>query len=219
MKGCRPLSDNEVERVMNSIQGPNTERIAALFIIGVRTGFRISELLSVRIKDLIFNGKVAQSLRVERRHMKGGKKGKAKRVVASTREVPLNPDTHPAILEQWQALVHKQGLCAPDTFFFQSRMRGNVAISRWQAWKDLTTAYAACGLEGKIATHGMRKTFARVALDIYKDCWKQGEEIPIQKLQKALGHASIVSTQSYAEFADQSYREAFTRPRLTQTQG
>lgn len=218
MKGCRPLNDNEVERVMDSIKGPNAARTAALFILGVRAGYRISELLSVRIKNLIFKGKVVQNLRVERQHMKGGKKGKAKRIVASTREVPLNPDTHPAILKQWRTLVHEHGHFDPNTYFFQSRLRGNVAISRRQAWEDLTTVYAACGLEGKIATHGMRKTFARIALDIYKECWRPGEEIPIQKLQKALGHASIVSTQSYAEFADQSYREAFTRPRLTQTQ-
>lgn len=128
MKGCRPLSDMEVAMVLDSIKGINKARTAALFIIGVRTGFRISELLSVRIQDLIFEDKIVDELRIERRHMKGGKKGKANRIVATSRAVPLNPETHSFVREQLQVL-RDNGWLRPDSFFFQSRKRGNKGSS------------------------------------------------------------------------------------------
>ena len=40
MKGCRPLTDKEVARVAEHFLGRSRDR--ALFLLGVKTGFRIS---------------------------------------------------------------------------------------------------------------------------------------------------------------------------------
>jgi hypothetical protein len=48
MKGSRPYSDAEVAQVATSFSGVYARRNKALFVVGVRTGFRISERLSTR---------------------------------------------------------------------------------------------------------------------------------------------------------------------------
>jgi integrase len=49
MKGCRPFSDEEVKLIAKSFGGRYATRNKALFILGVRSGFRISEMLSLTV--------------------------------------------------------------------------------------------------------------------------------------------------------------------------
>jgi integrase len=52
MKGARKLSDSEIAPIASSFRGRYAVRDRALFILGLSTGGRISELLSLRIKDV-----------------------------------------------------------------------------------------------------------------------------------------------------------------------
>jgi integrase len=52
MKGCRPLTDEEVVLVQQSFGGIYAARDKALFLLGVKSGFRISELLSLQVGDV-----------------------------------------------------------------------------------------------------------------------------------------------------------------------
>jgi integrase len=52
MKGCRPLSEAEVTLLRQSFGGRYARRDQALFLVGVKSGFRISELLSLRVGDV-----------------------------------------------------------------------------------------------------------------------------------------------------------------------
>ena len=45
MKGCRPLDEKEIETVSQGFSGEHAARDRALFLLGVKSGFRISELL------------------------------------------------------------------------------------------------------------------------------------------------------------------------------
>jgi integrase len=56
MNGCRPLTDAEVELVRKTFAGRYAARDRCLFILGIETGFRISELLSVRLGDVWRHG-------------------------------------------------------------------------------------------------------------------------------------------------------------------
>jgi integrase len=49
MPGCRPLTDDEVDLVLQSFGGRYALRDRALFCLGIYTGFRITELLSLRL--------------------------------------------------------------------------------------------------------------------------------------------------------------------------
>lgn len=56
IKGTRPLDKNEILLVSACFDGMFEIRNRGLFMIGVSTGGRISELLSLRIGDVYQNG-------------------------------------------------------------------------------------------------------------------------------------------------------------------
>jgi hypothetical protein len=53
------------------------KRDKRLLILGIRTGYCISELLSFRVQDMQQHGKIVDKVAVARKAMKGGKAGKA----------------------------------------------------------------------------------------------------------------------------------------------
>ena len=57
MKGTRPLDNTEIRSVSACFTGTFEVRNRGLFMIGVSTGGRISELLSLQIGDLYQNRK------------------------------------------------------------------------------------------------------------------------------------------------------------------
>ncbi|MBI9080851.1 MAG: tyrosine-type recombinase/integrase [Pseudodesulfovibrio sp.] len=204
MKGCRPLGKNEWTLVFNSVRGANGLRTKALMFLGRKTGFRVSELLSLRIRDLIHDGKPRRSVAVERQSMKGGKAGKA-----TGRTVPLHPDVVPHVMAQFEDLK-AQGYWRPDDFFFQSRAKGNKPIDRIQAWRDCVTPVRFRRVEGKIGTHGlMRKTFAKEKLDYLTSNWVPGKEVPFHVLQRCTGHKTQEALMAYVQFADEDVQDAF----------
>jgi integrase len=71
MPGCRPLTDDEVDLVLQSFGGRYALRDRALFLLGIYTGFRITELLSLRLADVAPHQQVVPRITVPRRHMKG----------------------------------------------------------------------------------------------------------------------------------------------------
>ena len=52
MKGCRALTADEVARVSQAFCGTYAERDWTLFILGIKTGFRISEAFCRKVQFL-----------------------------------------------------------------------------------------------------------------------------------------------------------------------
>ncbi len=185
MQGCRPLTDLEIQRVLNSLGGRFNERDQALFVLGVKTGFRISELLSLKIKDFIQHGQYVTRLKVKRENMKKKMQG---------RDVPLHPEAK-KVIHQWLEKLKKENRYHEDHYVFLSQKGYNKPISRRHALRVLRAAYDAECLTGSLGTHSMRKTFAeRVHRNFDKD---------LIKTQKALGHKNINSTVSYLSFDEE----------------
>ena len=190
MRGCRPLSEPEVEAVLAHMGGPSGARNRALFLLGVRSGFRISEILSLRLGDVVQAGRVVERVRVSRRHMKGKREG---------RTVLLHPAAR-AALATWLEELRTDGYMSTDTYVFQSRRGANQAIGRVQAWRTLKRAFERAGLTGNLGTHSMRKTFADRIYD--------GLDGVLVKTAQALAHRSISSTASYLSFRESEIDEA-----------
>jgi site-specific recombinase XerD len=106
--------------------------------------------------------------------MKGKKEG---------RELVLHPEARRALEELVAALPQE-----PETPLFRAQGTARP-LNRRTAWVLLKKAARACGLEGKIATHSMRKTFA-------KRCYKLAGG-DIRKVQEAMGHKNLNSTAAY----------------------
>lgn len=190
MRGCRPLSDDEVADVMRSFWGEHARRDKALFLLGVKSGFRISELLSLQVRDIWQAGRIVERVTVERRHMKKKTEG---------RTVLLHPEARTA-LQDWLDELRRDGEIAPESFVFQSRKGENRPISRVQAYRILQEAYDSCEMAGKLGTHSMRKTFANKVYD------RLGGDLV--KTQKALGHRNVNSTVQYLSFREEEIDEA-----------
>lgn len=190
MRGCRPLTESEVEAVLAELSGPRRARDRALFLLGVRSGFRISEILSLRLGDVVQAGRVVERVRVMRRHMKGKREG---------RTVLLHPAAR-AALGAWVEELRSDGYMTTDSFVFQSRRGPNQAIGRTQAWRLLKRAFDRAGLTGNLGTHSMRKTFA--------DRIYERLDGDLVKTAQALAHRSISSTASYLSFRESEIDDA-----------
>ena len=71
MKGTRPLDNDEIRRVSGCFTGTYEARNSGLFMIGVSTGGRISELLSLTIGVVYQNGKPVTDLLFDKSIVKG----------------------------------------------------------------------------------------------------------------------------------------------------
>lgn len=186
MLGCRPLTDAEIGRIDRAFSGQWTLRNRALFILGYTTGFRISELLSLKIKDIVTGTGIVKRIKVHRRHMKRRR---------SSRSAILAPIAR-SILRAWTDELTAVGKAAASDPLFPSRRHTGQAISRIQAHRILKEAFARAlitGPDGTLGTHTMRKTFASKMWDYYGD---------IFAVQHALGHRSPASTVAYLSFND-----------------
>ena len=192
MRGSRPLSGEEVTRVRDAFSGKLARRNMALFLLGANTGFRVSELLSLRLGDVMEeDGTIKDRLTVSRRNMKGKK---------SSRNVALNPHGQKGMVPWLLELGEREVVHKDDFLFFSGRDTGR-AIGRSQAWRVLTRTYKACGLKGKLGTHAMRKTFANNIYNHLLSRVAAGEAIDaFRATSKALGHADIKSTDQYLSF-------------------
>lgn len=200
MKGTRPLTTDEIIAVSTKFDGTYEVRNRSLFLLGVSVGGRISELLALRLSDVWQNGQAVSDLLFE----KGMVKGKE-----TARMIPCNADGRQAITEliQW----HKEQFCELDLRrpLFTSRKHNALclglttdsisrcveehkaqtkAISRVQAHRILEKVFQSAGLNGKLATHSMRKTYAQRMYDATGD---------IFMVKEALGHKSLETTKQY----------------------
>lgn len=186
VKGARPLLDTEVEAVLSALNsGPFKLRNRALFILGLRSGFRISELLSLDWSQVVQNDTIVTHVTVAKRYMKKKVEG---------RTVALHEEAKSA-LKDWFLISKPKSLDCP---VFLSRQKNRM--NRISAWCVLKKAYDRCNLTGMIGCHGMRKTFAK------KVHAKLGHDL--LKTQKALGHRSVNSTVSYLSVDNDEIDEA-----------
>lgn len=174
MKGCRSLTDDEVRQVYETL---GNERDRCLFVLGLRTGLRISELLSLRVKDVWENEQVTEWVTVSKANTKGRLESKT---------LPLAESARKAIQDY---LSRREWLEGMQPLFRSTK--GRQAITRVQAHRVLKAAFNRLGLTGKLATHAMRKTFAHKIHNAFGG--------KIEKTQQALCHKSLSSTASYIQ--------------------
>lgn len=189
MKGARAFTDEEIKIVLPKL----SLRDQALFVLGIWAGFRISELLSLRIADVFQGGKVVDEVSVARRNMKKKREG---------RTIPLHPEAKPA-LGLWVNKLLQAKDSLPTDPLFPSREGDKKALHRKSAWCALTKAYSKAGLTGKLGTHALRKTFAN---RIYEN---SGHDLMVT--QEALGHAEITSTTKYLSVAKTKVKDAILK--------
>ena len=191
MKGTRPLDNNEIVLVSACFDGTYEVRNRGLFMLGVSTGGRISELLSLTIGDVWQNKRAVTDLLFDKSIVKGGEVSRA---------VPINTDGSTAIEEIVVWHRERYGTTHKSRPLFPSRNgQGRKRMSRRTAHDVLKTAFELAGLNGHLATHSLRKSFAQRLYD------RTGDIFAVQEM---LGHHNVATTQKYLGVNYASVRQA-----------
>lgn len=167
MELVQPIRDKEkIEKVKQILKARNT-RDLLLFVFGINSALRISDILSLRKKDV-----VSGTLTITE-----GKTNKHKEILLNSAIMEILKDYLPTLDD--------------NDFLFKSRQakkNGDKVISRQQAYTILTKAFKQAGIEENCGSHTMRKTFGYWNYKKYKD---------VAKLQKVLNHSAPSVTLRY----------------------
>jgi integrase/recombinase XerD len=193
MGTCRPVSDSEATAML---QHTTNLRDRAIVLFFWRTGYRSSEVSSLRVKDVWDGKKLRDQVHVAPEHMKKGTPRKA---------VPLHPQLCQALV-LWLAQLQQSGYLQPETPLWLSRKKHEVhthvaklyGLARETLWRIIKTAAIRAGIEGHVGGHSFRKNFCLKMWDLLQH--------NILDVQEAMGHMQVSSTQVYLRGAQNSAR-------------
>ena len=135
MKTVQPIRDIDKIEEVKAVLLKRGWRDYMLFIFGINTGLRISDMLKLKVKDV----KNKTHLYINEQ-----KNGKSKRFKIN--------ETLKSELEKYTNNMHD------EEYLFQSRKGENIPVTRVQAYRILNRAARKVGLS-EIGTHTLRKTF------------------------------------------------------------
>ena len=171
MNTVEPIRDKRKLEKMKKFLKDKSLRDYTLFVTGINSGLRISDLLSLKLADVYEAGAVKS--RVTVKEQKTGK----------TRDFPLSDTARKALYEYiLQLPLSKQ----PEDFLFRSRKGGS--LTRTQAYRIINHAAHIAGIDERIGTHTLRKTFGYHA---YQQCQD------LSLIMKILNHSSEAVTLRY----------------------
>ena len=172
MEFVQPIRDKVKIKLVKDLLKSKSIRDYALFTLGINSGLRISDLLNLKISDVLTDkGKLKD--RISIREKKTGK----------LKDFPIGPSAGKALKEYLNSSP-----ISINGYLFKSRKGDNKPISRIQAYRILNNACETVGLDVQIGTHTLRKTFGYHA-------YQEGKDITL--IQKLFNHASPSVTLRY----------------------
>jgi len=153
MNYVEPIRDKKQINEMKAYLKNRNIRDCLLFVLGINSGLRISDLLSLKISD------IKDRDRIIIQEKKTGK----------TKDFPLSETCKQTINEYLSITKRDSG------WLFKSK-KSHLPISRVQSYRIMNMAARAVGINEAIGTHTLRKTFGYWA-------YKGGADVTrIQKL-------------------------------------
>jgi len=135
VKVVEPIrSKSDLKRIINWFYSNNYPKYAALFILGINSGLRISDILSLDVGDVYMRNSVTV------REQKTGK----------PKTFPLKDEVQDA-LNSW---CKNRPMSEP---LFKGR--GSSRLDRSQVYRMICRACDELGIDANVGTHTMRKTF------------------------------------------------------------
>jgi integrase len=194
-----PIKDvNDIIRISDYFISNGQYRNNMLWIVGINFGLRASDLLRLKIYDLIDeNFCFRDSLAILE------KKTANTRKVRKNRHVTINKAVMDAVL-----LYLEHTPCSLDDYLFRSESNRGYNVNRPMTVKSveriLKDAKQALGLPQRIATHTMRKTFG-----YHQMVMGGNDQRRLLLLQKMFGHSSAMQTLSYIGITQEEINEAY----------
>lgn len=170
MNNVKPIKSQLDKEKMIDYLNTKHGKYVILFLIGVATGLRVSDILRLRVRDVLYAPFTVTEMKTKK-----------------TRQFDFSKAPYVGLLRALVDYVDRYNLQPGHYLIFSRPNEKHRSLSRIQAYRVLRAAGAFLGLQG-IATHSMRKTFAREHFEAHKD---------IQALQSILNHKHTTTTLMY----------------------
>ncbi|MBA7603826.1 Tyrosine recombinase XerC [subsurface metagenome] len=175
MNTVEPIRDiNKINKIKGDLLKQKNPRDLLLFVLGINTGLRISDILPLKLDDV------------------KDKKGDPKDYIYLTeqktkrqRKIVLNKEVKKAL----QIYFNKSKIYDLDSYLFTSEKdERNRPLTKTMAWHLVNKWCRQVGIIERVGTHTLRKTLGY-------QMRKKG--IAIEVIQRILGHASVKTTTLY----------------------
>ncbi len=197
MKEVQPIRDTKKIDAMKSImKGESNYRDLLLFVLGINTGLRISDILALKWSSFLNGGgkllKTGDQLNV---------------VEIKTKKIKsfmINRSVAEALKLYHDSLANVN----PDDPVFSSRKTDDGSlqpITRIAAWQMLNRYANMVGLNDGIGTHTLRKTFG---YHLYK------KGVALEYIQKMLNHSSPAITLRYIGITQEQLNDIYVELNL-----
>lgn len=195
MNYVEPIRDRKkIAQIKNLLRGEQRFRDLLLFVVGINSALRISDLLNLQVGHFWDErGKIRK-----RFWIKEEKRGKRQEVVIN--------DSIRVVLDEYVA-VYPEVMKNPDNYLFFSPKAEEYSqpIRRGQAWKMITHICREVGLSGQYGTHSLRKTWGYHA---------RLSGVDLALIMHKLNHESIAYTRRYLGITDDELQAVVQRLNL-----
>ncbi len=165
MQRARAVTDAERQLIAESFTGIHAERNRYCWLIGHKLGLRISEMLSLKVRDVMDeNGAVRCEVVILAKHTKTNKT--YRRLIDSHLSV---------LLSEWVAILGQAGYIGREIYLFPKNW--NEPITRFAFARALRKVVIEKKLIGTVSSHSMRKTWATRLLSNFKELERQGHNV------------------------------------------
>ena len=177
------LTTGEIDRIIAAVDGttPKEIRDAAMLEVLYSCGLRVSELTSLRIRDLFFG----------EGYIRVTGKGDKQRLV------PVSDTAREKIYVYLDC--RKGGSSSEETLFLNNR---GGRLSRVMIFTIIKQAVLRAGIDKQVSPHTFRHSFATHLLE---------GGASIRQVQEMLGHENIITTEIYTHLDNEHLRETVER--------
>jgi integrase len=200
MNAVEPIRELKIIKNIRAILKSQSTRNELLFILGINVGLRISDILKLKISDIVKPNKMPKDYVI----ITEKKTGKTKKFYLG--------DIVKKVIE---AYIKENPSIEMDSFVFTSRKGDNSPITRQQAYRILNGAAEALGLverddsgiiiSGEIGTHTLRKTFGYHAFN---------NGTSLELLMDIFNHSSKTQTLRYIGITEDQKKDVYLQSNL-----
>ena len=174
MHAVEPIKSKlKILAIKTNLKKESNPRNYLLFVVGCNIALRISDLLSIKVKDVIDSkGDIRTYL-----HIKEGKTGRTAKIYINN-----------TVKEALTYFLSKSKGIDPDSYLFKSE-RSNKKLDRVRAWGLIQKWTTDVDLDSeRYGTHTLRKTWGYQA---------RLQGLSIEQISEKLGHKSVTVTRRY----------------------
>jgi len=201
MNNVEPIRNLKTIKNIRAILKGQSVRNELLFIFGINVGLRVSDILKLKVEDLL-----KLDLKTVKDHViiKEKKTSKTKKFYIG--------DIVKKVIENY---IRNLSNIDMNTYIFKSRKGDNLPITRQQAYRILNNAAEIIGIvekdkkgiiiSGEIGTHTLRKTFGYHA-------FQNGSSLEL--LMNIFNHSSKTQTLRYIGITEDQKKEVYLKSNL-----